>query len=104
LSTDNKNFEDELDILKKIAGKKDTKKILLYTVWLEKDTDEFKNIINRYLPVGINVCDTMLSESAYIKEYGIKALPTGFIINRYGKLIESHIRAKELLDKIETLK
>jgi hypothetical protein len=104
LSTDNKNFERELDMLKKIAGRKDAKKILLYTVWLEKNEDEFKNIINKYLPVGVNVCDTLSSESVYIKKYGIEALPTGFIINRYGKLIESHIRAKELLSKIETLK
>ncbi|GEM_PF-5238007 len=103
-NTDSNQFKSELAIIKKIQEQSKAKRIQFYIVWLEKDIDKFKDIINRYLPIGVNVCDTLSAESDYMRDYGIGALPTGFLINRYGRLSESHIRAKELLLKIETIK
>ena len=50
-----------------------------------------------------HVSDLKGWDSELVKEYGIKSVPSSFILNREGKVIAKNLRAEKLLEQLEKI-
>lgn len=89
--------------LNKIYKKYKRKGFEIFQVSFERNKKQWENVIETDKINWICVSDIKALDSEIIKLYGIRKLPTNFLLDKQGKILKSYLTTKELeneLDKI----
>lgn len=75
----------------------------IVNIWIEDNFENWKDKIKQNELAGIQLCDTNKSDYSIYKKLGVEALPSGVLINRYGRIVSSHLRLENILDTINKI-
>ena len=78
-------------------------KVQLINIWIENDFKDWKEFIKNKNYFGLQLCDTAKHDSTLHKRAGVVAVPTGILLNKYGRIISSHLRLENVLDTIKKI-
>jgi len=82
--------------LNKIYKKYKSRNFEILQVCLERNKNQWKNVINTDIINWICVSDIKALDSDIIKLYGIRKLPTNFLLDKHGKIINYNLTPKKL--------
>lgn len=82
--------------LNKIYKRYKNKGFEIFQVSFERNKKQWENVINADKINWICVSDIKALDSELVKLYGIRKLPTNFLLDKHGKIINSNVTPKEL--------
>jgi len=78
-------------------------RVQLINIWIENDFTDWKEFIKNKNYFGLQLCDTVKHDSTLHNKAGVIAVPTGILLNKYGRIISSHLRFENVLDTIKKI-
>ncbi len=89
--------------LKKIYDKYKQKGFEIFQVSFERNKHQWENVIKADGINWICVSDIKALDSDIIKLYGIRKLPTNYLLDIHGKIIETYLTPKELENQLKII-